>query len=330
MTFPRFFGVTVAAMAFCGSAAAANGWLLVCNKGDHTLGIIDVDAGQEIATIPEDGVTGHEVVASPDGLRAYVPIYGNSGVGSPGTDGSLIRVIDLAKREIVGTVDFHHGVRPHCAVIGPKNHHLYVTTELDQCVTEIDPNTLEIIGKIPTGQPESHMLCISSDNTRGYTANVRPGTVSVLDMTERKLLKIIPISKTTQRIAISPDDHWVFTADQTSPKLAVIDTTKNEVTKWIDLPAEAYGTAPTPDGHWLVAALSHPHKVAIIDLTKFEVAQTLEVPVFPQEVVVKPDGSQAYVSCDVSRQVAVIDTQDWKVAKIIQAGKGADGLAWAK
>src|ERR1041385_1289422 len=84
--------------------AAEHGWVLVANKGDHTLGIIDPEAGRQIAAIPEDGVTGHEVVASQDGKLAFVPIYGNSGVGSPGTDGSLLRVIDLAKREIVGTV----------------------------------------------------------------------------------------------------------------------------------------------------------------------------------------------------------------------------------
>src|SRR5258708_5712358 len=78
----------------------ARGFLLVANKGDQTLGIIDPVAGRQIATIPENGVTGHEVVASPDGRRAFVPIYGNAGLGKPGTDGQLIRVIDLEKSQI--------------------------------------------------------------------------------------------------------------------------------------------------------------------------------------------------------------------------------------
>ena len=53
---------------------AARGLLLVANKGDHTLGIIDPEAGRQIAAVPESGVTGHEVAASPDGKFAYVPI----------------------------------------------------------------------------------------------------------------------------------------------------------------------------------------------------------------------------------------------------------------
>ncbi len=63
-----------------------------------------------------------------------------------------------------------------------------MTTELDQSVTIIDPKTLKIVGSIPTGQPESHMLTISHDGLRGYTANVGPGTVSVLDIKARKTL----------------------------------------------------------------------------------------------------------------------------------------------
>jgi YVTN family beta-propeller protein len=307
----------------------ADGFLLVCNKGDHTMGIIDPVAGRQIATVQEDGITGHELVASPDGKRAFVPIYGNSGVGHPGTDGSLVRVIDLASRAIVGTVDFGKGVRPHCAVMGPKNGLLYVTTELDNAVTVIDPATLKVIGHVPTGTPESHMLAITRDGRRGYTANVASGTVSVLDLVEDKLLTTIPVCKVTQRIALSVDDHWVFTADQNSPRLAVIDTSKNAVDHWIPLPGVAYGTAPTPDGQWLVAALSGASKVAVINLQTMTVASTIDLPKAPQEVLVRPDGAQAYISCDASRTVAVIDTKDWKLAKLIGAGPGADGLAWA-
>jgi YVTN family beta-propeller protein len=310
--------------------ARADGLLLVANKGDHTLGIIDPVAGRQIATVPEDGVTGHELVASLDGKRAFVPIYGNSGVGHPGTDGSLLRVIDLAARQIVGTVDFGKGVRPHCAVINPKNGLLYVTTELDQSVTVIDPATLKIVGRVPTDSPESHMLAITRDGKRGYTANVSSGTVSVLDLVDDKFVSAIPVCKTTQRIALSVDDRWIFTADQNSPRLAVIDTSKNAVDHWIKLPAVAYGTAPTPDGNWLVAALPGASKVAVVDLRSMKLASTIDVPKAPQEVLVSPDGAYAYVSCDASRKVAMIDTKDWTASKLIDAGAGVDGLAWAQ
>jgi YVTN family beta-propeller protein len=311
------------------NADSSKDLLLVCNKGDKTLGIIDPETCRQIATVPEDGETGHEVVASPDGKRAFVPIYGNSGVGHAGTDGQLVRVIDLAEKKIVGTVDFGKGVRPHCAVIGPKNGLLYVTTELGSSISVIDPQTLKVVDTITTGQPESHMLAITRDGRHGFTSNVGPGTVSVLDLEAKKLLAIIPISGTAQRISLSVDDRWAFTADQTKPQLAVIDAKSNKLKSWVEMPGIGYGTAPTPDGRWLLVALIGLNKVGVVDLETMKLVRTLDVPKAPQEVLVRPDGAMAYVSCDASRQVAVLDLKNWKVDKLIDAGKGADGLAWA-
>ena len=306
--------------------------LLVVNQGDSSVSIVYSVAGKGIATIAEKtpGVHGHEIAASADGHTAFLPIYGSSGVGKPGVDGHEMLVIDVPSKQIVDHIDFGHGVRPHLPVFDPVSGMIYVTTELDKSVTIVDPRTRKIVGSIPTGQEESHMLAISHDGRRGYTANVGPGTVSVLDMTARKTIAVIPISKTTQRISISADDKFVFTADQTKPQLAVIDTAKNTVAKWIALPAVGYGTAPTPDGKWLLVAVPSANQVAVIDLQKMEVARNVDVPASPQEVLIQPDGKIGYVSCAAAGKVAAIDLAQWKVQKEIVAGNFADGLGWAK
>ena len=304
--------------------------LLVANQHSNDLSIIDPVADKQVAAVPENGVTGHEVAASPDGRRAFVPIYGNAGVGKPGTDGSNMVVIDITSRKIIGNVDFGHGVRPHCAIYDTNTGLLYVTTELDQSVTIIDPHTLKIVGSVPTEQEQSHMLVLSHDGRRGYTANVGPGTVSVLDMKARKTIAVIPIAQTTQRISISRDDSMVFTADQTKPQLAVIDTATNKIRTWIPLPAIAYGTASTIDGRWLLVCMEPTNQVAVVDLKTLKVVRTIDVPHAPNEILPSPDGKVAYVSCPNSNQVAVIDLSQWKVKSLINAGKYADGMAWAK
>lgn len=311
------------------SVHAQQARLLVAQKGDQSLAIVDPAAGKVLGSVAEGGVTGHEVIASPDGRTAYVPIYGNSGVGKPGTDGAKIVAIDIASQKIVGEVDFDHGVRPHCPLIGPKDGLLYVTTELDQSITIIDPKTLKVVGAIPTNQPQSHMLVLSHDGKRGYTANVGPGTVSVLDIKARKTLKVIPISGDTQRISISNDDRWVFTADQTKPQIAVVDTKTDTVSKWIPIKSAGYGAAPTPDGHWLLMAMPAANEVAVVDLTTMTAAKSVPVCANPQEVLVRPDGKAAYVSCMSGDRVAEIDLGSWMVTRSIATGKSTDGLAWA-
>ncbi len=302
--------------------------LLVVNQADHNLSLINPASGKQVAAVDVAGVTGHEVAATPDGRTAFVPIYGSAGVGAPGTDGNRIVVVNLVQHKVTGTIDFGHGVRPHCAVYDKVRNLLYVTAELDQAISIVDPATLKIVGSIPTGQAESHMLALSHDGRFGYTANVGPGTVSVLDMAARKTIAVIPISASTQRISISNDDRHVFTADQTQPRLAVIDTSTNQRTGWIPLPAIGYGTASTRDGRWLLVALRDHHQVAIVDLDTSKVVRTIDVPNNPTEVLIRPDGKVAYVSCIT--KVAAIDLADWKVTQLIQAGQGADGLAWAQ
>jgi len=317
-------------MAAQTETSSSHGLLLVANKGNQTLGIVDPDTGREVAEIPEGGITGHEVAGSPEGSMAYVPIYGNSGVGRPGTDGRTMAVIDLASRRVVKTLNFDKPLRPHCAVFGPKNGLLYVTTELANSITVIDPKSLRIVSSIPTGQRESHMLAITHDGQRGYTANVGPGTVSAIDLVAQKPLAIIPISRQTQRISLSIDDHWVFTADQTAPRLAVIDTSTNKVQTWVKLPTEAYGTAPTLDGRWLLITLPTANKVGVLDLESMKIARMVNVDKLPQEILVRPDGEVAYVSCSASGKIAAINLKTWNVDKLISAGPQADGLSWAQ
>jgi len=314
-----------------GAATSGTGpMLLVANQGDHTLSLVDPAAGKQIAVVPVGGVTGHEVAVSPDGKLAYVPIYGDSGVGKQGTDGTSMSAIDLASRKVVGSVDFGHGVRPHMPLYEPVSGKLYVTTELDRAVAVLDPKTLKIEGKIPTGADQSHMLVVSHDGKRGYTANVGPGSVSVLDMVGRKTIAVIPVSGKTQRISISRDDRLVFTADQTQPRMAVIDTTNNSVKSWITLPAVGYGSSVTLDGRWLLVQMDTLKQVAVIDLKTMKVARTVDVGGGTGEILMNPDGKVAYVSCPADGTVAEIDLTNWKVLKLIKAGQKADGMAWVK
>src|SRR5271168_3976398 len=170
-------GALVLVVMGCAGVAAygQDGRLLVAAKGTQSLVIVDPAAGNVIASVSEGKLPGkdtaHEVAASLDGKLAYLPIYGDSGVGRPGSDGRTMVVIDIASQKIVDTIDFGSAyagaaVRPHLPVMGPPvkgypDGLLYVTTELEKTITVIDPKTLKIIGGISAGQAESHMLAVS-------------------------------------------------------------------------------------------------------------------------------------------------------------------------
>ncbi|HEX4541789.1 MAG TPA: hypothetical protein VH114_01385 [Candidatus Acidoferrum sp.] len=307
------------------AAPPGSGLLVVANQYEHTVLIVDPESRQELARIVV-GVNGHELIVSKDGRFAYVPIYGNSGVGKPGTDGKTIDVIDLQERKLAATIDLGKAVRPHRAEWGPDGL-LYVTAELAKAVDVLDPATRKVLAEIPTGQEQSHMLVISPDGSRGYTANVGAGSVSVLDLAKRSLVTTIPVAKTVQRISISADGRRVFTHDQDAPRIAVIDTASNKITNWIELPASVYASEPTPDGRWLLA-LSQKGELYVVDLQSLKVVRTLKVSNRASEILIRPGGEVAYVSGTVAGKIEVLDLRTWEIQKPIELTPGVDGLGW--
>jgi len=299
--------------------------LLVANQYDHTLIVVDPASRKALATVGVD-INGHEVIASPDGKYAYVPIYGNSGIGRPGTDGATVQVIDIAAGRAVRIIDLGKPVRPHCAKFGPDGL-LYVSAELARAVDVIDPKTEKILAEIPTGQVDSHMFVITPDGSRAYTANVFAGNVSVLDLRSHSLVKSIPVAQQVQRISISPDGRTVYTHDQTKPRIAVIDTSTDGVTAWWDVPAEVYSSVPTPDGRWLVAN-APSGKLFVLDTSSGKLAHTYDIPAALGETLVTPNGSFAYISCPKAGVIEVLNLKTWQLEAPIQLTPGVDGLAF--
>jgi YVTN family beta-propeller protein len=309
------------------SATPSSGILVVANQKEHTVLLVDPEARRELAKISV-GVNGHEVAVSPDSRFAFVPIYGNAGVGRPGTDGTSIDIIDLQERKLSFTIDLGKPLRPHQPVFGPDGL-LYVSAELAHAVDIIDPAGRKLIAEVPTAQPESHMLVLTRDGRRAYTANVGVGTVSVVDLVNRAHIATIPVAKHVQRISMSTDGTRVFTHDQDAPRIAVIDTATNKIASWIDIPDYAYASTATPDGRWLIAVLPRANRAVVIDAKTLKVSKSFDVPTQPGEVLVRPDSGVAYITCMPAGKIAVLDLRSWQLQPSIDLTPGVDGMAWA-
>jgi YVTN family beta-propeller protein len=314
-------------------SSVSKGTLVVANQVEHSILFVEPALHRKFATV-EVGVNGHEVIVSPDSRFAYVPIYGNAGVGRPGTDGATIDIIDIGKRIRSGSIELGKPLRPHRAEFGSGGL-LYVTAELDNTIKIVDPATQKVVGEIATGQPQSHMFVFSPDGRRAYTANVGAGNISVLDVPGRRLLSVIPVAKTIQRISISTDGRRVFTSDQDSPRLAVIDVGDKksdsdpayQVSNWIDLPGVSFASQPTPDGKWLLVVGMKNHFLLAIDLATLKIAKTFDLPESPSEILVRPDGGVAFISC-LSGKIAVLNLRNWQLQEPVVLTPGVDGLAW--
>lgn len=331
---------TVLAMAWAklwGPAAAQTAptppaVLAVVNQKQHALVLVDPRTYETIATVPL-GVNGHEIAVSPDGKLAYVPIYGNAGVGKPGTDGREIDIVDVTTKKRVGAIDLGRPIRPHKAIFGPDGL-LYVSGELAHAILIVDVHARAVVGEIPTGAKESHMFCFSPDGTRIYTANVGDGSVSVLDVKARNLIRVIPLTKRVQRISVSRDGRWVFTSDWDQARVAVIDTRSNMLSQWLPTAGMPYVTFPTVDGASLLVAETDQAGGTKGLLEVFHLADWKPVRSFPlpsaQNGGFLVRGDLVYLSEPLGGNIEVLDTKSWTMEQPIVLAVGVDGLGWVR
>src|SRR5262245_54694854 len=103
-------GVLAAGLAACATSQASpptpSPALLVLNKSESMLAIVDPASRQVVARVPT-GESPHELAVSADGKLAFVANYGSR------TPGHTISVIDLAAAKEVRRVELAPLLRPH-------------------------------------------------------------------------------------------------------------------------------------------------------------------------------------------------------------------------
>ncbi|HEV2912309.1 MAG TPA: YncE family protein [Pyrinomonadaceae bacterium] len=133
--------VTPAASA--ASTSARSSALLVLNKTENTLAIIDPASLKVLARMPT-GEGPHEVVASADGRMAYVANY-----GTQQKVGSSISIIDIGARRELKRVAV--GEVPVGIVIAPDGRRAFVATMQANRVVEINLDDLTLARTVETG-----------------------------------------------------------------------------------------------------------------------------------------------------------------------------------
>ena len=196
--------------------AAGGPVLLVGNKGEDTLSFIDLASGRELARQPT-GRMPHEIAISPDGKQAAVVAYG----------GTTVDLFDVATRAKLKTIDLAPNAGPH-GIIWLSDGRLVVTTERSQSVAVVDPAAGKVAASIPTGQQGTHMVAVSADGSRAFTANIAAGTVSVLDLKSGRKLRDVAVGGNPEGIALSTDGRVLWVADLEGARVQAFDSNSFE------------------------------------------------------------------------------------------------------
>jgi YVTN family beta-propeller protein len=299
--------------------------LLVLNKEEATLAIVDLASGKVVGRVPT-GEGPHEVAVSSDGKLAFVGNYGSR------TPGNTLSVIDLVGQKELHRVDLSPLRRPHGITFADGK--AYFTAETNKAIGRYDPATNKVDWVLGTGQNSTHMVLVSKDLNRIFTANIGSDSITIMERGSGPLdwnETVVPVGKGPEAIDLSPDGKELWTAHSRDGGVSVIDVAGRKVVHTMNVVTQRSNRLKfTPDGKRVLISDLGGGELVVIDAPAKKEIKRIKMGRNPEGILVTPDGSRAYVAVAGDNHVAIVDLKTLEVTGQLSTGNGPDGMAWAE
>lgn len=297
--------------------------LLVLNKSDNTMAIVDPASLKVLATVPT-GMGPHEVAVSADGKTAYVANYGTAK-----QPGSTLTVVDLATRKS-REVSLGALLRPHGIMESAGK--IYFTAEGSRAVARLDPASERVDWLMGTGQSVTHMVVVAPKLNKLYTANIGSDTVTVVNLAAPgpQQMKQIATGKGPEGMDLSTDGAELWVGTRGDGGLAIIDTATDTVKQSLHVGKMPIRVKFTPDGKRVLVSDAMAGEVVVFNAATRKEVKRIAVGEAPVGIQMAPDGKRAFVAATRADKIFELDLEKLEVARSLAPGKEPDGMAWAK
>ncbi len=297
--------------------------LLVLNKADQALAIVDPASGKVVARVSV-GEGPHEVTVSTDGKFAFVGNYGQQ------TPGNTISVIDLVAQKEIHRVDLGPLRRPHGMFFASGK--VYFTAETNRLIARYDPAANQIDWLFGTGQATTHMVIANPDASRFFTSNIGSDSVSVIERSGPAGWNetVIPVGKGPEGIDWSPEGKEVWSASGGDGGVSIIDVETEKVTQTLSVGSKRTNRLKfTPDGKLVLLSDRDGGQLIVLDRATKKERARIPMGRYPEGIQMEPGGARAFVAQEGANDVAIVDLKTLAVSGHISTGNGPDGMAWA-
>ena len=313
----------IAASAALIAAETPSSALLVLNKEEATLSIVDPST-LKVVGHAATGEGPHEVAAAADGKLAFVGNYGSQ------NPGSTISVIDLIGQKEIRRVDLGSLRRPHGMFFADGK--VYFTAEVNKLIGRYDPAANQVDWLLGTGQNTTHMVIVSKDGSKLFTANIGSDSISIIERTGNGGWNetVVPVGKGPEGIDVSPDGARIWTAHSRDGGVSIIDIASKKVIQTLQLGTKRSNRLKfTPDGKLVLISDLDGGELVVLDASIKREIRRVKLGRSPEGILITPDGERAFVAVNGDNYVAVLNLKTLEVTGRISTGS-PDGMAWAE
>ncbi len=328
-------------LLLAGPAAGDAATLVVANKAEATVSLVDLASGEVRATLPT-GEAPHEVAVSPDGRLALVSNY-----GTRQAPGSTLTLIDVAAAQVVRTIELGEYRRPHGVAWLADGQRAVVTAEANRALLVIDALGGGVLFAVPTGQEVSHMVAVGPDGRRAFVTNIRSGTLTAVNLEKREVIASVPTGEGAEGVTVTPDGRWVWVTNRAADTVTVLDAATLDIVATLPAPAFPIRAAATPDGTKVLVTAAKSGDIKVFDVASRSLARSVVLEVAATEtagrlfgdafgsssvpigIVIAPDGRRAFVAHANADVISVVDLTSWHRVGALHAGKEPDGMGFS-
>lgn len=150
-------------------------------------------------------------------------------------------------------------------------------------------------------------LAISPNGLKAYVGNTSvSGTVSVIDIASKSVVRTIPVGSRPYGIAFTPDGTKAYVANRDSNNVSVINVITDSVISTITVGSQPYGVAMSLDGSQVYVANNGSDTVSVISTSSDTVTNSISVPAGPIWLATNPVSGNVYVSSMTDEKLTTI------------------------
>ena len=344
----RFLSVLIVGMLLCATlpawGQASSSKLYVCNQGEATVSVIDMESMAVETTVDlkergfSENAKPHHVVAEPDGSHWYVSLIGAN---------TILKM--NRQNEVVGRLDNFEV--PGLLALDPSKDVLYAGRSMSavnppKSLGMIQRSDMEIMERVGTFFPRPHPLAVTPNGEHAFIASL--GTNQLMgintDTRETKLTRLDGTTQTPVQFAATADGSTLIAGGQKTgqllvfdaseaPALSVTDTLMVGNQPWHPVIGRQSGLAYVPN--------KTSHSISVVDVDNASVQATIRGDGLaqPHGTVLSADGRHLFVSNNnregtyeprgdnpEAGTVTVIDTQTNEIVKVIEVGTYPTGV----
>lgn len=312
--------ILAAGLALSGLAVAEmpQAMLLVLNKSDGTLSIVDPAKLEIVTTVPV-GKDPHEVVASADGTLAFASNYG---------DGHTLSVVDLVEGKSLPPVELGALVSPHGLAVADGN--IYFTAERSKVIGRCDIATRKVDWVLGIGEETTHMIELTGDRKTIVTTNIGSGSISLVKAQGKGWeISNVRVGKGPEGMDLADGGKEIWVGNSQDGTISIVDPTEKKVTETIDAGTKRSNRLKfTPDGKLALVSDLSGTDLVVIDVAKREVTKRIPLGGGAAGIQMEPSGRKAFVALPGKNEAVVIDLKSLEIMDRLATGKGPDGMAW--